>query len=67
MSEPFVPERDQRRNETSVRETEGEDQPDLFPPERGANPARPDEAEERVRLPEKTLFRPPIPDELHHG
>jgi hypothetical protein len=67
MSEPFVPERDQRRNETSVRDTEGEDQPDVFLPERGANPAGPDEAEEHVHLPEKTLFRPPNPDELHHG
>jgi hypothetical protein len=64
-SEPFEPELDQNRDESSVRDTEGEDQPDVFLPGSGA--AGPDEAEEDVHLPEKTPFRTPDPDELHRS
>jgi hypothetical protein len=64
MSEPFEPELD-TRDESSVRDTEGEDEPDVFLPEHGADETGPDEAQ--VHLPEKTPYRHPDPDELQRG
>ena len=65
MSEPLEPELD-KGTQTSVRDTEGEDEPDVFLPRPGAGEA-PDEADEQVHLPEETPFRTPDPDELHRG
>jgi hypothetical protein len=63
-SEPFEPELNQRSNESSVRDTEGEDQPDVFLPQEGSDQDGPDEAEQHLYLPEHTPFRTPDPDQL---
>lgn len=64
MSQPFEPELG-RREESSVRDTEGEDEPDVFLPRRGAEEAEPDDVENHLHG--RTPYRHPDPDELQRG